>query len=133
MIMVTTSARTPRAVYASSGCNLGTLNGNYGFTDSGFSAHGSHGSTPFPSDAVGIAAFDGEGDVSATFASSFDGSSSTGNLYTGTYTVNSDCTGLLTSTNGGDNFAFVIVSGGADVLGTDISAGTTAQIEFKKQ
>ena len=131
MIIATTSARTVPAAYASTGCSVGTLHGNYGFTDSGFSS--AHGSTTFPFDAVGLATFDGAGGVSATFASSFNGSSSTGNAYTGLYTVNPDCTGLVTSTNGGDNFAFVIVSGGADVLGTDISAGTTTNIEFKKQ
>jgi len=41
---------------------------------------------------------------------------------------------LLTSTtNGGDNFAFVIVDGGREILGTDISAPDTVNIDFKKQ
>ena len=122
------------AAYAQSGCSVATLNGSYGWTYSGFSAKGTHGTTMFPVDAAGTATFDGAGNFSVTFALSFDGTSSLGNSATGTYTVNSDCTGVLTSTSGGtDNFAFVIVSGGADVLATDISPGTTANLEFKKQ
>ena len=133
MIMATTSARTVPAVYAQSGCSVGTLNGSYGWTYSGFSAKGTHGTTKFPVDAAGVGAFDGAGNFSVTFAVSFDGTPTLGNSAIGTYTVNSDCTGVLTSTNGADNFAFVIVSGGADVLATDISPGTTAKLEFKKQ
>lgn len=133
IIMATTSARTVPAAYAQSGCSVATLNGSYGFTDSGLSKQGIHGPTKFPVAAVGVGTFDGAGNFSATVALSFDGSSSLGNSYTGTYTVNSDCTGVLTSTNGADNFAFVIVSGGADVLATDISVGTTANLELKKQ
>ena len=123
------------AVYAQGGCRLASnLKGNYGFTYSGFSANGTNGSAAFPVDAAGVGTFDGAGNFSATFVVSFNGSSSTGNPYTATYTVNSDCTGVLTSTTPGtDNFAFVIVSGGADVLATDISAGTTANLELKKQ
>ena len=133
MIMATTSARTVPAVYAQSGCSVATLNGSYGFSDSGFSPKGTHGSAKFPVAAAGVGTFDGAGSFSAIFAQSFDGTSSLANSATGTYTVNSDCTGALTSTNGPDNFAFVIVSGGADVLATDISPGTTAKLEFKKQ
>lgn len=132
MIIDTTSVRTVPAAYAQSGCTVATLNGSYGFTDSGFSAKGTHGSTKFPVAAAGVGTFDGAGNFSVTFAQSFDGTSSLGNSATGTYTVNSDCTGVLTS-NGADNFAFVIVSGGADVLATDISPGTTANLELKKQ
>ena len=122
------------AAYAQSGCSVATLNGSYGFTYSGFSAKGTHGSTKFSVDAAGVGTFDGAGNFSVTFAVSFNGTPSLGNSAAGTYTVNSDCTGVLTSTSGGtDNFAFVIVSGGADVLATDISPGTTANLEFKKQ
>jgi hypothetical protein len=122
------------AVYAQRGCGLANLKGNYGFTYSGFSANGTNGSAVFPVAAAGVGTFDGAGNFSATYGVSFNGSSSTGNPFTATYTVYSDCTGVLTSaTPGTDNFAFVIVSGGADVLATDISAGTTANLELKKQ
>src|SRR5215469_13606422 len=136
VIVATTSKRNVRTVYAQSGCNVATLTGNYGFTFSGFSPHPPQyrGSNRFPFSGEGLGIFDGGGNFSATFASSLNGTSSTGNPYTATYTVNSDCTGLLTATpgSGGDNFAFVIVGGGAEILGTDLS-GTTLSLDLKKQ
>jgi hypothetical protein len=136
MVITTTTSRDGlRAVHAQSGCGVASLNGTYSFAFSGFSTHGPgpHGSVQFPFDGAGIATFDGAGNLSATYAASFDGSGSTGNSYTSTYTVNPDCTGLTTSANGGDTFALVIASGGADVLATDVSPGTTLNMEFKKQ
>ena len=57
--------------------------------------------------------------------------------FTATYSVNPDCTGVMNGTNGGDNFAFVILDDGSEILGTDIetdtSAGTTINIVIKKQ
>jgi len=49
--------------------------------------------------------------------------------------VNSDCTGVLTATpgSGGDNFAFVIVGGGAEVMATDLTSGQTLSLDLKKQ
>ncbi len=134
-IVITTSKQTVRPAYAQGGCTVATLTGNYGFTFSGFSNHSpkGQGSTLFPFTGEGLGTFDGAGDFSATFANSFNGTSSTGNSYTATYTVNSDCTGSFTSTNGGDNFAFVIVSGGAEILATDLSLGQTLSLDLKKQ
>lgn len=120
-------------VRAQSGCSLSTLKGSYGILDSGFSATGTHGSAQFPVGAVGVMTFDGDGNTTGSFASSFNGKSTSDIPYTGTYTVNSVCSGLMTSTDGADNFAFAIVSGGTDVLATDVSPGTTASLELKKQ
>jgi hypothetical protein len=134
IVATTITKHVVPAAYAQGGCRLATLKGTYGFTYSGFSANGTNGSAVFPVDAAGVGTFDGAGNFYAKFAVSFNGSSSTDNPSTATYTVNSDCTGVLTSTTPGtDNFAFVIVNGGADVLATDISAGTTANLELKKQ
>jgi len=136
VIVAATSKHTVRPVYAQSGCNVATLTGNYGFTFSGFSAHPPQyrGSNVFPFSGEGLGIFDGGGNFSATFASSLNGASNTGNPYTATYTVNSDCTGLLTAApgSGGDNFAFVIVGGGAEILATDLS-GATLSLDLKKQ
>jgi len=54
---------------------------------------------------------------------------------TGTYTVNPDCTGSTTSAPGssGDNTAFVIVNGGAEILATDTSAPDMLNFDAKKQ
>ena len=137
LIVFAISRRTVQPVYAQGGCNLATLTGNFGFTFSGLETHssGGHGSPNIPFRGAGLGTFDGVGNFSATFASSFNGSSSTGNLYSGTYTVNSDCTGLLTATpgSGGDNFAFVIVSAGTEILATDLTPGDTLSLDFKKQ
>ena len=125
------------ALHAGSGCTNANLSGHYGFAFSGFQVQHS-GSVPF--NGAGSAVADGEsptGHLAATFADSVNGSSSGGinETYTATYTVNSDCTGLLTATpgSGGDNFAFVIVNGGAEILATDLSAGDTLNLDFKKQ
>ena len=120
-------------VRARGGCSLETLKGSYGFTGSGFSATGTQGNAQFPVANVGVVRFDGAGNSAGSFTASFNGQSTTDNPYTATYTVNSDCSGLLTSTDGADNFAFVIVGDGADVLATDVSPGTTASLELKKQ
>ena len=57
--------------------------------------------------------------------------------FTPTYSVNPDYAGVMNGTNGGDNFAFVILDDGWEILGTDIetdtSAGTTINIVIKKQ
>ena len=136
VIVATTSKRIVGAVYAQTGCSVATLTGNYGFTFSGFTNHPPQfrGSNVFPFYGEGLGTFDGGGNFSATYASSFNGASSTGNPYTATYTVNSDCTGLFTAApgSGGDNFAFVIVGGGAEILATDLS-GSSLSLDLKKQ
>jgi hypothetical protein len=47
--------------------------------------------------------------------------------------VNFDCTVSLTGTDGGDSFEGVIVSGGTEILATDITAPDTLNVDFKKQ
>jgi hypothetical protein len=129
MILVVLPALT--AVHAQ--CTNATLTGNYGFTFSGFLApgHGTKGDEK-PFAGAGLATADGAGNFSATFSSSFNGGISTNNFYTASYTVNSDCTGSMTSTNGGANFTFVIVSSGAELLAVDIDAGQTWTLDGKK-
>ena len=131
------SKRNVTTVHAHSGCTGDTLTGNYGFTFTGFSLQqGTNGkSESFPFYGAGTAAFDGERNVSANFAFSLNGDISTNNPYTGTYSVNSDCTGSMTATpgSGGDNFALVILGGGAEVLGVDTSTGEPLTIDLKKQ
>ena len=119
--------------HAESGCTDSTLTGNYGFTFNGFQIQ--HGSRSVPFVGGGVVTFDGAGNVSASFAASSNGTISTNNTYAATYTVNSDCTGSMTATpgSGGDNFALVILGGGAEALGVDTSTGETLTIDFKKQ
>jgi hypothetical protein len=120
------------AVHAYSGCSNATLSGNYASTFSGFQLQHNK-SVPFYG--AGLSTFDGAGNLSATFAFSINGTGSTNNPYTATYTVNPDCTVSVTATpgSGGDNFDGVIVGGGAEVLATDISAPDTLSIDIKRQ
>ncbi len=119
-------------VHAASGCTNATLSGNYGFSFSGFTRDHNK-SVPFYG--AGRAVADGAGNIAAIFAASINGVPSTNNTYTGTYTVNSDCTVSTTATpgSGGDNFFGVIVGGGSEVFDTDISEPDTFNADFKKQ
>lgn len=135
LFVAPTFKHTAFALHAGSGCTNANLSGHYGFAFSGFQVQHS-GSVPF--NGAGSAVADGEsptGHLAATFADSVNGSASMNETYTATYTVNSDCTGVLTAAPGsiGDNFAFVIVNGGAEILATDLSAGDTLNLDFKKQ
>ena len=137
VIVTTTSKHFVRAVYADSGCTNATLKGNYGFSFSGFTTKTkSANSKLVPFYGEGLFTFDGIGGASATYTYSINGDGGVpNNLYTANYTVNSDCTGSMTANppSIGDNFAFVIVSGGAEILATDISAPDTLNLDFKKQ
>lgn len=139
LVLAPISKRSAFAVHARSGCTNASLSGDYGLTFSGFQLQSG---TSVPFYGAGSAASDGVGNFAATFAASENGAlpgnryiASTNNAYTATYTVNSNCTGLLTATpgSGGDNFAFVIVNGGAEVLATDISTPDTLNLDLKKQ
>jgi hypothetical protein len=132
VVLPITSKHDVTAVHADSGCTDATLRGNYGITFSGFQLQHNK-SVPFYG--AGLSTFDGAGNVSAVFAFSLNGTASTNNPYTATYSVNSDCTVSITATpgSGGDNLAGVIVGGGAEVLATDISAPDTLSLDFKRQ
>jgi len=132
LVFLAVSKRATPVVHAHNGCNEATLVGHYGLSFSGFQNENNQ-SLPFYG--AGIANFDGTGNMSATFAYSLNGASSTGNPYTATYTVNSDCSVLLTATpdSGGDNFVGAIIGCGAEVLTTDISAPDTLNLGLKRQ
>jgi hypothetical protein len=70
-------------------CSLGSSAGNYGFTLTGVVITGTG---PVPIAAVGRAALDTAGNVSGTESRSVGGGFAD-ETFSGTYTVNSDCTG----------------------------------------
>ena len=137
-MVTTTSKHTVPSVYASNqtpSCSYDTLKGsNYGFTFSGFSSHPPQfsGSSVLPFSGEGLGRFDDAGTFSATYSATLNTASSTDNPYSATVTVNLDCTGSFTSTSGGDNFRFVIVGGGSEILATDVS-GSPLSLDLKKQ
>ncbi len=122
-------------VHAESGCSVATLNGNYGFTYTGFVSHpGTISPTKTSIALVGPLTFDGAGDWSTlNYTVALNGKIETSSTSPGaTYTVNSDCTGNMTDP-GGDSFNFVIVGGGAELMAIDITPGDTTTVIIKKQ
>lgn len=125
------------AVHAQGGCSLATLTGNYGFTSSGFTTpnHSIKG-TEVPFAVVGAGAFDGAGNFSITYTLAIRGGISQGLTTSGTYTVNSDCTGTATFTAGaaaGTTENMVIVSGGAEVFQIITTPSFTGTFDVKKE
>lgn len=113
------------------GCSDETVKGTYGFTFTGFNRQTETRNVPF--DGVGLGTFDGTGNFSATFASSFNGEITTDNPYMATYTVASNCTGVLNGLEGGDSFSFVVLRNGAEIMAVDISTGETITVDLKRQ
>jgi hypothetical protein len=87
----------PAAVKAQTGCSVATLSGGYGYAWHGFFL--SHPGAPVagwvPFASSGIRTYDGNGSLSGSQTSNLAGSVFP-EAYTGTYTVNSDCTGSAT-------------------------------------
>ncbi len=124
-------------VHAAAGCTLATLRGNYAFiyTGAGAPGHSLRGLNNAPSAAVGVLAFDGAGNLSASYTVVFNGAAAetTSVPDTGTYTVNSDCTGTLTDATIDAHFNMVIVGGGAELFNIQTDAGGTNTLDAKKQ
>ena len=129
LVLLTTAA------YAKDSCSLDTLKGNYAMTFSGFVVvnNTSQYNTIQPFYGEGLLTFDGAGNVAGPLNYSLNGVPNLNSPYTGTYTVNPDCTGVVNGTNGGDSVAFVILDDGAEIFATDISAPDTMNVVFKKQ
>lgn len=128
---------TTSTVYAQAGCNNATLSANYAFSDAGFgNFHPSLKGPTVPISAVGVLTFDGAGNISfSTLTLVVNGgiSSETGS---GSYTVNSDCTGSISLTSGsiaGITFNMVVIGGGTEVFGVLTSPGNTQTFDAKKQ
>ena len=115
------------------GCSAATLHGRYGLT---FSGYGTNGAVPAPITAfipvagVGLVTFDGNGNLSASETVSNGGSVFPVNL-PGNYTVNSDCTGSLTTANAHLNL--VIVRNGREILAVNTDPGRVAVHNFVKE
>lgn len=135
------SAGIVAEVQAQGGCSNATLNGSYRyiFSGSGFPAAGPIRPTgaELPFAAAGIMAINGDGSLSGS-----DTASLTGNVllrsYTGTYTVNSDCTGSMTlnfcppgSCLGPANI--VVSPDGSEFLFINTIHGATVLGQFRKQ
>jgi len=130
VVMTTTST-----VYAQ--CSNATLNAKYGFIDSGFTASPSRdrAAPEVPIAVVGVLAFDGAGNASQSFTLVINGGIALPGSNTGTYSVNSDCTGSISFSVGDApvNFNIVIIGGGTEVFGIVTVGGNTQTFDAKKQ
>lgn len=83
----------PTARADDKGCSAASLQGTFAYTGTGFNVTPAGGAAPFAE--VGTQTFDGKGGTTTTFTASANG-----NLFqisfSGTYTVNSDCSGTMT-------------------------------------
>jgi hypothetical protein len=123
-------------VYAATGCSDATLTGNYAINLSGFTSQGPTTGSAIPVTVVGVFAFDGAGNLSAGYSESTNGAIATGQTGSGTYTVNSDCSGSLTFTAGnavGFTANTVIIGAGKEVFGISTNAGNTDTFDAKHQ
>ncbi len=124
-------------VHAQSGCTNANLNASYAFKFTGFSApHKSVVEPEVPTAVVGVIPFDGAGNVSYKLTLVVNGSLFPIQTGTGTYTVNSDCTGSVAFTTGdliGINFNIVIIGGGTELFGILTNSGLTQTFDAKKQ
>jgi hypothetical protein len=114
------------------------LSGNYGgiqpagFVTPGHAVKGAE----VPWQVVGVISFDGVSNVSFSYTAAVNGAVFTNQASTGTYAVNSDCTGSLSLTSGdaaGYTANMVIIGSGAEILGLATQNGETASFDAKKQ
>ena len=112
-----------------SGCSVTTIAGTYGFALNGL-VSGSFNGNPqrignfFPLTAVGTFSYDGHGTSSRSYTASFGGQIFP-NTDSGPYTINSDCTGTATYSDGTWNF--VIVGHGKEIKAMNVSPGVAVQ------
>jgi len=124
------------SVHAQSGCSNATLGGNYAFLAPGFLIpHGKANEVPFAVE--GVVAFDGAGNVFTSGDTVVSGGViSTQQNGTGTYTVNSDCTGSISFTAGnaaGLNLNLAIIGGGSELFAIYATPSFTVTLDGKKQ
>ena len=88
----------PARPAAAAGCGAQTLKGRYVYAFSGFKTTGDSAAQRTPFAQGGHEVFDGKGHVSGNATASFNGTI-VRLKYTGTYTVNADCSGTVTTTD----------------------------------
>lgn len=125
-------------VEAQNGCSASTLHGSYafiqpaGYTTPGRSVQGNQ----VPWQFVGVATFDGAGNVSINYTAAVNGDIFTNQSSSGTYDVSSSCAGSMSFATGnasGSDANLAIVSGGTEAFGIFTNQGDTASFDLKKQ
>jgi hypothetical protein len=125
----------PLRVHAQPGCSNATLNGSFGYTNTGTILAGP-GAGPFGG--VGRQTFDGKGNTEATATVSVNGNISHATIK-GTYVMNANCTGSMTLlvTVGTETFTnhvnLVIVHGGGEFRAINADPGIVLTTFGSKQ
>ena len=104
-------ARVTRVVHAQTGCSVASLVGSYGYSLRFYFDNA--GNTNFFS-ASRIFTADGQGNTTGHESDSFSGQILQGDPIAGTYSVNSDCSGSITTnsmTSGSASYDFVLTNG----------------------
>jgi len=114
-------------------CSAATLNGRYGLTFSGYSTTGAVPaltSASIPVVGGGLVTFDGNGNLSASETVNLGGLIEPVNV-SGTYAVNSDCTGTFTTSHAHLNL--VVIHNGREILAVNTDPGHVVLDNFIKQ
>jgi hypothetical protein len=127
-------AKTARVVHADNGCDATSLNGNYSYSVQGFYFDNFGNLNVFS--AAGYFVGDGQGNMSVKDTISIDGSITRSETYGGNYTVNSDCTGTMTTnspTAGSLVYDFSFAGNNNDMMLVDADGGTNITGSAKRQ
>jgi hypothetical protein len=107
-----------------SGCTNASVKGTYGSQRSGTT-------NQVPLNAVGMADFDGEGNVVSQQTISTSGNFSSVTNQIATYNINPDCTGTVNDSNGGMT-KVVVVHDGSEILGMSLTPGDNMTLHFER-
>jgi|SRR5579871_1442381 len=124
LCLISASVRT-RVVHAQSGCTVASMQGGYGYTVTGY-YFDNMGNYNFYS-AAGNFVADGAGNLKGKETDAFNGGVVRGDPYTGTYSVNSDCSAALTTNSaalGPANYDIVLSNGGTTMQMVESDTGT---------
>jgi hypothetical protein len=126
--------------HAQEGCSNATLHGSFGYTSTGdllpaYVAPYNNLAGPFAE--IGRQTFDGKGNTTATASLTANGNPSQGVAVSGTYVVNSDCTGSMTlnvpSLSAIVHADFVIDDNGTEIRALVTDANVIESRVYKKQ
>jgi hypothetical protein len=120
---------------AQGGCTVANFKGAYGLAINGFFYDADGFQSVYSS--AGLAVADGNGAITGTDTVNLDGTPTRGRQFTGTYTINSDCTGSTTLKDAAGNaiadLDLVVTNGGRDVAlvdyDTDFILSGTAKLQ----
>ena len=134
MMLMLPQRKAPRVVHAQAGCDATSFNGAYAYNFTGqfFDNVGyTHLFT-----AAGRFLADGQGNLAGTDTTTIDDNLYRGQTYTGTYTMNADCTGSInmsSSTIGSSAFDFALANNNNEIQLVEADRGVNITGAGKKQ